>query len=276
MKKMLTIWLAVILLFSGLGTALAAEAEEEVNNGQDITRPLTRFDLRYQYENTPVPGGENDDAHIITLRMDRPFDIAPQWKLALRFDLPLMITDKISDDNRAGNFHFGLSDVLAQALLVNVYNERFAWAAGAQIVLPTATEDEMGTGKYRVVPTVGLRWTTPELLKGSWIALAARWDRSFAESRSDSVTVNELQFAPVINIPLPNYWFIDLFPSTDIRYNLGDKKANDSGRLFLPANVLVGKMLAKDIVATLEVGVPIIDDYEVYDFKIEARVGFFF
>ena len=39
---------------------------------------------------------------------------------------------------------------------------------------------------------------------------------------------------------------------------------------------MVGKRLTRSIVASLEIGVPIVKDYEVYDFKLEARVGFFF
>ncbi|SBW10456.1 conserved exported hypothetical protein [uncultured delta proteobacterium] len=287
-----TAWcLLAALIVCGAPAATAAQSPEDggktpqaheraggeaVNNGQDMTRPLTRVDLRYEYQNSPHLSGSKDDAHIVTVRMDKPFDLGPRWKLATRLDLPLMFTDRVSKDNTQGNTHFGVSDVLAQAMLVNIASERFAWAAGAQIILPTATEDEMGMGKYRVVPTLGMRWATPEMLTGSWVALAARWDKDFAESRSDATKVNELQLAPMVNIPLPDQWFVNLFPSTDIRCNLGDKRPGDSGRWFVPANVLVGKMLTRDIVTSVEVGVPIIQDYHVYDFKVEARIGFFF
>jgi hypothetical protein len=39
---------------------------------------------------------------------------------------------------------------------------------------------------------------------------------------------------------------------------------------------MVGKMVTRSIVVSIEIGVPIVDDYQVYDFKLEARVGFFF
>ena len=39
---------------------------------------------------------------------------------------------------------------------------------------------------------------------------------------------------------------------------------------------MVGKMINKSVVGSIEVGVPIIDDYRVYDFKLETRLGFFF
>jgi len=78
------------------------------------------------------------------------------------------------------------------------------------------------------------------------------------------------------NIALPDGWFVNLSPSSDIRYNFAAKRPGDSGRLFLPFNFMVGKLLTKSIVAALEIGVPIVHDYEVYDFKLEACVGFIF
>ena len=271
-RLLFPVWFAAFVFLPGLCLA----KEEVPNNGQDVTRPLTRFDIRYQYQNLPLLESDHDDEHIVTLRMDRPFDLAPGWKLATRFDAPVMFSNRRSLDNTHGDTRFGLSDVLAQAILVNIPTERFAWAVGTQLVLPTATQDTMGSGTWRAVPTAAMRWDTGDLLKGSWVALAGRWDRSFADTRYDSTTVNELQFAPIVNIFLPDLWFINLFPSTDIRYNLGDMKDGDTGRWFVPANFMIGKMLDEDTVTSLEIGIPIIDDYHVYDFKMEFRMGFFF
>jgi hypothetical protein len=38
----------------------------------------------------------------------------------------------------------------------------------------------------------------------------------------------------------------------------------------------VGKSIGKGLVTSVEVGVPIINDYRIYDFKMEARISFFF
>jgi hypothetical protein len=69
-------------------------AVEEVNNGQDPTKPLTRLDFRYQYQN--LPPDDNDNAHIFTPRADKPFVLSPAWSLATRIDLPLFITNAVS------------------------------------------------------------------------------------------------------------------------------------------------------------------------------------
>jgi hypothetical protein len=39
---------------------------------------------------------------------------------------------------------------------------------------------------------------------------------------------------------------------------------------------MVGRKLTKNLVLSLEVAVPIINDYPVYDFKTEVRLNFIF
>ena len=77
---------------------------------------------------------------------------------------------------------------------------------------------------------------------------------------------SELQFAPLFNINLPQQWFVTLFPSSDIRINL-----MDDGKLFLPFNIMVGKMVTRSIVASVELGVPMVNDYEEVAEKLLAR-----
>ena len=39
---------------------------------------------------------------------------------------------------------------------------------------------------------------------------------------------------------------------------------------------MVGKLVTRSIVASVELGVPIMHGYKVYDFTPEVRAGFFF
>ena len=271
-----TIWMsgAFWLLWLMFSAAHAWSAqEEEINNGQDPTKPLTRVDLRYQYQN--LPPAHDDNAHIFTLRADKPFVLAPQWSLATRIDLPVFLTEAVSRDNPRGVYQFGQGDLLLQGLVINSPTRDFAWALGAQAIFPTAREEQMGAGKYRLVPTFGARYNLPTISKGSWAALLARYD--FDVGGDDSRRhISELQFAPLINFALPDQWFLNFYPSSDIRINLTHQRPGDKGSLFLPFDFMVGKLLSKSLVTSLEIGFPIINDYRVYDFKMEARVGFFF
>jgi hypothetical protein len=265
----------IAILFGLLiSTSPAWSAEtEEVNNGQDPTKPLTRVDLRYQYQN--LPPSHDDNAHIFTLRADKPFVLAPGWSLATRLDVPLFLTDAVSRDNPKGAYQFGQGDLLVQGLLINAPSPDFAWAFGAQAIFPTAREEQMGGGKYRLVPTLGARYNLPAISQGSWTAFLLRYDVDTGGDNHRS-HISELQLAPLVNFALPDQWFLNLYPSSDIRINLLDKRPGDKGKLFLPFNFMVGKLLTKSIVGSIEIGFPIVNDYRVYDFKTEFRLGFFF
>ena len=127
-------WCAVLAVAVFLVGGPLWAAEEEVNNGQDPTKPLTRLDFRYQYQN--LPPDDHDNAHIITPRADKPFVLAPGLSLATRIDLPLFITDAVSPDNPGGASLFGIGDMLLQGLLIYSPSKRFAMAGGGTDDLP--------------------------------------------------------------------------------------------------------------------------------------------
>jgi hypothetical protein len=64
---------------------------------------------------------------------------------------------------------------------------------------------------------------------------------------------------------------VTLYPSNDIR--ISDPVSGQKGRLFLPFDGGIGRRLSDNLTMFLEVGVPIIKDYPVYDLKIEARLA---
>ena len=91
--------------------------QESENNGQDFTRPQNLIQLRDTYET--APGTTRQVTHdTLTLRADRWFNIAPQWQLALRVDLPFIAKNPINSENSDGDFLYGLGDAYTQAALI--------------------------------------------------------------------------------------------------------------------------------------------------------------
>lgn len=241
---------------------------DEVNTGQDPTKPLTRLDLRYKYQD--LPGGFTGD--LVTARVDVPVLLNDAgWQLALRFDVPLAGNDVPSRDNPNGDHEFGLSDSLMQALFITPplgADKRWALAFGTQVLFPTASQDQFGTGQWQLAPTIAARMGWPELSKGSFLALLVRDQFSFAGD-DDRRDINDLVIQPVFNWQLPDLWFVTMAP--EIRFDLeGD------GDAFVPFDILVGKMITTRCVASVQFDVPIVDDYDLYDWQVEFRIGFFF
>lgn len=231
--------------------AQTPSVSEASGSGGDITRPLQRFDLRAE-----VADAEGDQELTVTLRHDRPVPLGGGWQANLRMDLPL----KFADDES------GLGDMLVQAIFVRHVDERRGFGIGTQLILPTASEDALGRGQWRLRPTAGYRWLLPRISEETFFQVVARFDFSFAGD-DDSADTRELQLSPNLEIGLPGDAYFSIFPSADIRYDF------ESDEFFLPLNLEIGKEWNR-LVVSLEGGVGVIaGDSAPYDWKLEGRVG---
>jgi hypothetical protein len=247
-----------------------------INNGQDFTRPQDLIQLRYEFRTAPGTGSEPGTIRTVTtdtavLRSDLKVNLAPQWELALRGDLPFTGKNPIAADNPTGEFVDGLGDADVQAALIKTIDARWAAGAGVRVVAPTGAPD-LTSGKWQALPIIGARYMLPELSQGSFFTGLIRYDVSFAGDPTKR-NISNLQFAPTLNVNLPDRWFVTFYPDPDIRINYGDPVAGQTGRLFVPMDVLFGRDLTKTVTVSLEIGVPIIKDYPVYDFKTVARLN---
>jgi hypothetical protein len=137
-------------IWAGERNTAPATDSEAVNNGEDPTRPLTRFDFRYEYEALSGDRGE----HIFTPRMDKRFVLGHGWQLASRLNMPFVYTDVSSADNPHAAWTLGTGDLLWQGLLVKHFDKWHAAALGTRFQFPTASQDQFGTGRYQLEPTV--------------------------------------------------------------------------------------------------------------------------
>jgi len=102
----------------GIATVLADD--EGVNNGEDVTRPLDRFDVRLQYKTLPDMDKfheefDNRDQETLTLRSDLVLFKKPD-QIGLRVDLPIVWNNNPNTENRLGKTQSGLGDLLFQAI----------------------------------------------------------------------------------------------------------------------------------------------------------------
>jgi len=122
------------------------------------------------------------------------------------------------------------------------------------------------------MPIAGFRYALSEISSGSFLEPFSRYAVSFAGDPSKR-NISNLQLAPYLNLGLPDHWFVAFYPSPDIRVNFGDPVTGQTGRLFLPFDARIGRNLTDHIALSLEVGVPIIKDYPVYNVKAEVRLN---
>jgi hypothetical protein len=257
-------------------TQQGASAASAPNNGEDFTQPENLFQLRYRYLTAPGNGGANGNTREVTtdtlyLRSDIKYDLSSKWEVVFRGDLPLVAKDPIAADNLAGGYLYGIGDADFQTALIEAIDSRWAAGGGLRIITPTGA-DNITSGKWRMMPIIGARTMLPEVSDGSYFTGIVRYDLSFAGDPTKK-NISNLQFDPMLNIALPDRWFFTFYPSADIRVNYGDPVTGQTGRLFLPFDFSVGRSVSKNLTVSLEVGVPIIKNYPVYDFKTTTRIN---
>jgi hypothetical protein len=246
-----------------------ADQADTTNNGEDLTRPLNSFETRLNDETFASPTSQTNRATLI-LRLNSKVTFDDGWKLAMLAQIPVVEESTVTFGPSGSEQLFGLGNAVSQIILSHAIDERWAFGVGARLVAQTIGDD-LGNQKWQIMPGFGVRYSILEWGPDSYFVPAVRYAMSFAGDPS-ARRISEPQIAPTLNIDLPGRWFLTFYPSYDVRINFGAPKAGQTGRLFLPFDALLGTKLTDNLQISLEVGVPLIKEYPVYNFKTEARV----
>ncbi len=251
----------MMLRLVALCTVPTAWAEENAGNvGQDFTRPLGRVDVRWTYRDL----SDGAESHTTTLRAEQPWELSDRWTLNTRFDVP-GIYKTLPDDNQG---KWGLGNVDVQMALIHTFNSRYAAGGGVRSLFPTASDDRFGSGKYQILVGGGARAMLPEISAGSFISPQLHYNFDVGGDPSSSA-ISVLRIQPTLHVGLPNDQFLTFLSNADIRYNFINNK------WFMPIDVTYGKRWG-DLITSIEVSYPIVDDLDLYEFKTQLRVGYFF
>jgi Putative MetA-pathway of phenol degradation len=238
-------------------------------NGEDFTRPESKFETRFEGRTSGTT--TRTDRETLLLRLDGAIKLDADWKFGWLTQIPVVEKNTTAPDPADSSHDFGIGDAAFQSVLSRSINERWAYGFGARLVAPSA-EDSLGSGKWQIMPGFGVRYSFLEDGSDTYFVPKIRYAISFAGDPSRR-NISEPQIAPTLNIGLPSQWFVTLYPSYDIRLNFGDPVSGQTGRLFLPFDAALGRNLSDKVMMSLEVSVPIVKDYPVYNFKTELRLA---
>jgi hypothetical protein len=143
--------------------------------------------------NMDVGIGEfNGSKNTLNIQPVIPISLSPKLNLIARVILPVISQHDIYGE---GIKHNGLSDVLASAFFAPAESKNgLIWGVGPAFLIPTATDDRLGTKKFGVGPTALLLkqangWTYGALVNQIWSVAGD-------EDRPD---VNQMFFQPFLN-----------------------------------------------------------------------------
>jgi hypothetical protein len=248
---------------------------EQLNNGEDFTRPLWRLEAKERYENLPNRHGLKPEKWVTTLRGDGWSGAEEGWKLYGRVDVPLVRShDVTSSFNPDGDATFGLGDLLTEfALITPAAAQHWGFGAGLRVVWPTASLNEAGKGKVQLGPLVGVRADLPEISPGSFLLTQIRYLNSIAsrDENKGRANVNELDIQPKFNVGLPEAWFVATYASEPIQISFAD-----DNKIFVPIDLMVGKKVAGHWILSLDYSREIFHEkgFEPYEWQVEGRVAY--
>jgi len=116
-------------------------------------------------------GDYNGSRNTLNFQPIVPFSISAKYSLITRYIVPVIAQYDISGE---GTQEVGLSDALVSGWFSNaVVKNGFVWGVGAAFLVPTATDDFLGTKKFGVGPTVIVLqqkkgWTYGLLMNQIW------------------------------------------------------------------------------------------------------------
>lgn len=251
------------------GDLVVEEDYEGVNTGRDFTKPFARTEFLYRY--TQFTG--DFDASSFIHRLYVPYRFESGWIFSGRYEIPVIRSDVPSRDNPNGDYESGLGDISTQFLFIRPTASRWSFALGLHLFWPTASQDQMGLGKYLAGPTIGVTHHPESWELGGFVGVLAT-DLFDYEGKDDRDDVHELVVQPILNYNFEigeSFWFFSFIP--EIRVNW--EEDND---LFVPLKTSVGRLFSDDAIATAGLNIPVVNDHghDLYDWQIELSVSFFF
>jgi hypothetical protein len=171
-------------------------------------------------------GPHHDVGEQLTIQPQLPLPFIADWNLIVRSLLPVTFSP---DPQR----RFGLGDVQPSFFLTPASSTGLIWGAGPAFQFPTATNNELGTGKWSAGPTGALVYSDSE---GPWFAgilVAQLWSFAGAPRAAVNQTSTEID----LSYNFDSGWYIQTDPTITYDWSAAPRQA-----LTLPVGIDVGKV----------------------------------
>ncbi len=203
MASLFVRFLTIAMIAAAMSTH-AARADDLRSSVQNPISSLISLPFKFTFDF----GADNGEAAILNANPVVPVTVG-KWNLVNRALIPLADVDGAinglpgNPNPIPGDGASGLGDINYSLYFSPVESGRVIWGAGPSLTAPTASDDQLGAGKWSGgLSAVGL--TQP---KWGSMGLLARQLWSFAGD-ADRRDVSQLLLEPFLNYNLDNGWFL--------------------------------------------------------------------
>jgi len=174
-------------------------------------------------------GPDNETQTVLNIQPVLPVSINKDWNLITRTVLPVISQPAaLTGDGRQN----GLGDTTFTAFLSPSNSGRLIWGIGPTVLLPTASDDTLGSDKWGAGASVVLL-TMP----GNWV-IGSLFSNVWSVGGSGNQNVNLFTWQYFINYNLPKGWYLTSAPIITANW-----EADSSNTWTIPVGAGIGKIV---------------------------------
>lgn len=199
--------LLAALVLAVVRPALAEEASQsdsDTDLAKKTQNPVADLvSVPFQNNFNFLTGPEQRSVWVMNVQPVIPFHLTEDWNLITRWIVPVINQPELAP----GVEHaFGMGDVNPSFFLSPANSGSVIWGVGPTFTFPTATNSELGQGKWSMGPTA-----VALTMQGPWVA-GALVNNQWSVAGWGDTDVNQFLMQPFVNYNFAHGWYLTTAP----------------------------------------------------------------